>query len=83
MCPSHSRVRHNLKRRRHLIRNPHQAAEPVVTDDQDGEIWQAEEAQETGEWKRDYGFVGRHIIARVHAREIEFPKPPEAATPPK
>lgn len=53
----------------------------MVTDDQDGEIWQAEEAQENGKWKRDYGFVCRHIIARVPASEIEFSKPPEAATP--
>ncbi len=58
-------------------------AELVVTYDQDGEIWQAEEVQENGEWKRYYGFVGRHIIARVPASEIEFPKEPESVPAPK
>jgi hypothetical protein len=40
--------------------------------DRDGSIWQAEEVLVDGQWKRYYGFVGRHIIARVSAEEIEF-----------
>lgn len=47
-------------------------AEPKVTYQQDGFVWQAEEVQQNGEWVRYYGFVGRHIIARVPASEIEF-----------
>src|SRR5262249_45456490 len=39
--------------------------------DQDGWVWQAEEAA----GRRFYGFVGRHVIARVPADEIEFPDP--------
>ena len=40
--------------------------------DQKGEIWQAEEGFIDGRWQRFYGFVGRHIIAKVPAAEIEF-----------
>jgi hypothetical protein len=42
---------------------------------QGGTVWQAEEAREGGEWRRYYGFVGRHVRARVPAEEIEFPAP--------
>ncbi|WP_165227867.1 hypothetical protein [Aquisphaera insulae] len=41
--------------------------------DQGGLIWQAEEVKLGEEWKRYYGFVGRHVIARVPAEEIEIP----------
>ncbi len=44
----------------------------VTAFDQTGVIWQAEEAKVDGRWQRYYGFVGRHIIARVPAEEIEF-----------
>jgi hypothetical protein len=44
------------------------AAEP----DRDGAIWQAEEALVGGKWQRYYGFVGRHVIAKVPAAEVEF-----------
>ena len=42
-----------------------------------GFIWQAEEVQEGDQWKRYYGFVGRHSICKVPAEEIELnPGPP-------
>ena len=45
----------------------------VMTDfDQQGWLWQAEERREGGKWKRYYGFVGRHIVAKVPAEEIEL-----------
>ena len=40
--------------------------------DQSGLIWQAEEVMVDGHWQRYYGFVGRHIIAKVPADEIEL-----------
>jgi len=40
---------------------------------QGGNVWQAEEAPEGGGWRRYYGFVGRHALARVPAEEVEFP----------
>jgi hypothetical protein len=42
---------------------------------QGGTVWQAEEANEGGTWKRYYGFVGSDRIARVPAEEVEFPLP--------
>jgi hypothetical protein len=45
---------------------------PVV--DQSGLIWQAEEILQNGKWIRYYGFVGRHVIEKVPATEIEFLK---------
>lgn len=38
----------------------------------EGTIWQAEEVQENGKWRRYYGFVGHHTMARVPAEEIEI-----------
>jgi hypothetical protein len=40
--------------------------------DQDGWIWQAEEARKGDRWERSYGFVGPHVIARVPAAEVEL-----------
>lgn len=40
--------------------------------DQLGWIWQAEEVRRGDRWERYLGFVGRNIIARVPAAEIEF-----------
>ena len=37
-----------------------------------GFLWQAEEVQINGEWKRYYGFVGPHVIAKVPAEQIEI-----------
>lgn len=37
-----------------------------------GMIWQAEEVFEMGRWRRFYGFVGQHEIARVPAEEVEL-----------
>jgi hypothetical protein len=42
---------------------------------QGGTVWQAEEANQGGAWRRYYGFVGRDTMARVPAEEIEFPSP--------
>ncbi|HSI85840.1 MAG: hypothetical protein ACAI35_28285 [Candidatus Methylacidiphilales bacterium] len=43
-----------------------------------GVVFQAEEVEEQkGVWKRYYGFVSAHRIARVPAEEIEFPLFPE------
>jgi hypothetical protein len=55
--------------------------EPKVSYQQDGLIWQAEEIQQNGEWVRYYGFVGRHVIARVPAGEIELLSDPQPARP--
>ena len=38
----------------------------------DGWVWQAEEVRKGGQWERYYGFVGRHVIARVPAGSIEL-----------
>lgn len=40
--------------------------------DQDGWVWQAEEVRRGDHWERYLGFVGRNIIARVPAAEIEL-----------
>jgi hypothetical protein len=40
--------------------------------DQLGMVWQAEEIREGGVWKRYYGFVGKFIVAKVPADEIEL-----------
>ncbi len=39
---------------------------------EDGWVWQAEEVRIGGQWERYYGFVGRHVIARVPAGSIEL-----------
>jgi hypothetical protein len=44
----------------------------VKSFDQEGVIWQAEEVLVEGEWRRFYGFVGRHVVAKVPAAEIEL-----------
>jgi hypothetical protein len=43
-----------------------------------------EERMEGGKWKHYYGFVGRHIVAKVPAEEIELVNPirPAATTRP-
>ena len=40
--------------------------------EQEGIVWQAEEVEVGGRWQRYYGFVGRHVFAKVPAEEIEF-----------
>jgi hypothetical protein len=40
--------------------------------DQDGVVWQAEEVLQGGKWRRYFGFVGRHRLAKVPAEEIDF-----------
>jgi hypothetical protein len=40
--------------------------------EQDGIVWQAEEVQIDGRWRRYYGLVGPHGLARAPAEEIEF-----------
>ena len=39
---------------------------------EDGWVWQAEEVRKGGQWERYYGFVGRHVIARVPASSIDL-----------
>jgi hypothetical protein len=51
----------------------------ITSFDQRGWVWQAEEKLEGGQWKRYYGFVGHHVVARVPAEEIELVKPPRPA----
>jgi hypothetical protein len=41
---------------------------------QHGFVWQAEEVFRDGKWQRYFGFVGLHIVAKVPAAEIEFPR---------
>lgn len=36
-------------------------------------VWQAERVKEGDVWKTYYGVVGRHVVARVPAEEIELP----------
>jgi hypothetical protein len=38
----------------------------------DGWVWQAEEVRQGGQWERYYGFVGRHVIARVPGGSFEL-----------
>ncbi len=48
---------------------------PNIEGLQTGRVWQAEEVREGDRWRRYYGFVGRHALARVAAEEIEFVTP--------
>jgi hypothetical protein len=45
---------------------------PVVDYHQEGLVWQAEEVQVAGKWRRYYGFAGAGRLAKVAAAEIEF-----------
>jgi hypothetical protein len=45
---------------------------PQTEYDQSGRVWQAEEVQKDGRWRRYFGFVGGQVIAKVPAEEIEF-----------
>ena len=38
---------------------------------QDGVVWQAEEVWQDGKWVRYYGFIGRYVVAKVPAAEVE------------
>lgn len=40
---------------------------------QHGLVWQAEEVREGDRWRRYFGFVGHHVIARLPAEEVDFP----------
>jgi hypothetical protein len=44
----------------------------VIAYDNRGRLWQAEEVQIDGRWRRYYGFVSAHGIAKVSAEELEF-----------
>jgi len=45
----------------------------IITEyDQRGLVWQAEEVQQNGTWRRYYGFVANHIIAKVPAEEVQL-----------
>ena len=71
--------------KRHQVYDDKTKAQEIVAEfDQTGWIWQAEERLEGGQWKRYYGFVGRHIVAKVLAEEIELTPPirPAAARQP-
>lgn len=46
---------------------------------EDGWVWQAEEIRRGNQWERDYGFVGRHVIARVPAGSIDLAGGPPLA----
>jgi hypothetical protein len=45
---------------------------PWESFDREGYVWQAEEVLIDGVWRRYYGFVGNHVIAKVPAEEIEL-----------
>jgi hypothetical protein len=45
---------------------------PRESFDREGFVWQAEEILVDGKWRRYYGFVGNHVIAKVPAEEIEL-----------
>ena len=44
----------------------------LLKNEQQGVVWQAEEVQTAGSWRRCYGFVGAHQLVKVPAEEIEF-----------
>ena len=48
------------------------AALPREAYDREGLIWQAEEVLQEGKWRRYYGFVGNHVIAKVPAEEVDL-----------
>ena len=45
----------------------------TIAYEQRGTVWQAEELKTDDRWRRYFGFVGRHCIAKVPAEEIDFP----------
>jgi hypothetical protein len=48
----------------------------TIVYEQKGRVYQAEEVYKDGRWKRYYGFVGPHHVARVPADDLEFlPEP--------
>ncbi len=51
--------------------------------DREGLIWQAEEIQLGRKWRRYYGFVGNHVIAKVPAEEIDILSRFSPAHPPR
>jgi hypothetical protein len=53
----------------------------VIGYDQTGAVWQAEELRSGETWRRYYGFVGRHCIAKVPAEQIDFPWDRDFARP--
>jgi len=55
---------------------PPETAQDLLTA-QKGLVWQAEEVLKNGRWRRYYGFVGQHVVARVPAEEIEILDLPE------
>jgi len=59
--------------RRYPQTGPFLNGKPTVGYQQDGLVWQTEEVWQGGQWRRFYGFVGPHDIARVPADQIEFP----------
>ena len=64
-----------LKRFRTLTYGVAKAQVVIKGFDQEGCLWQAEERSEGAKWKRYYGFVGSHIVAKVPAEEIELTDP--------
>ena len=52
---------------------PIRPTKKIVAYEQRGTVWQAEEIRSGNTWKRYFGFVGRHTIAKVPAEEIDFP----------
>ena len=58
-------------------RGPSGKLEKTVGYEQEGIVWQAEEAEVGERWQRFYGFVGRYGLAKVPAEEIEFFPPDE------
>ena len=47
-----------------------------LTWDQQGWVWQAEEVLKDGKWRRWYGFVGPHALAKLPAEEVRLPGGP-------
>ena len=45
----------------------------MLTYDQSGLIWQAEEVSLHGKRQRYYGFIGRNVICKIPAEEVELP----------
>ena len=45
---------------------------PVTEYLREGKVWQAEEILRDGRWRRYYGFVGPHVVARIPAEEVDF-----------
>jgi hypothetical protein len=64
----------------HTVLEPKTNRQKTITDcDREGAVWQAEEVQVNGVWRRYFGFIGRYCLAKVPAEEINLSFPDDCA----